>query len=142
MLIISIMQTVGIAVGTILLIVPGLILATMWIAAIPSYLDEEPVDMMGCFKRSAELTRGNRWRVFALIALASAFAIALSMMKLLLVSAFGGSKSLVGNLGTAVAGTIAVLVLQVGGASHGLSNLSALRWPNSSRLSRRARMPV
>src|SRR5207302_7500833 len=59
----SILLSLGAAVGMLLLIVPGLILLTMWYVAIPACVVEElgPARSLG---RSSELTRGNRWKIF------------------------------------------------------------------------------
>jgi hypothetical protein len=52
--------------GLVLLIVPGLILLTMWSVAIPAMV-EENTGIFGAFGRSRELTRGSRWRIFGLL---------------------------------------------------------------------------
>jgi len=48
------------------LIVPGLIFYTMWWVAIPVAVIERP-GAIASLQRSAELSRGRRWRVFGLI---------------------------------------------------------------------------
>jgi hypothetical protein len=51
--------------GLFLLVVPGLILSTIWLASLPACLAER----LGCWtslRRSQELTKGHRWKVFAL----------------------------------------------------------------------------
>ena len=48
------------------LVIPGLILYTMWWVAIPVAVIERP-GAMASLRRSADLTAGNRWRVFGLI---------------------------------------------------------------------------
>ncbi len=52
--------------GFIALIIPGLIFYTMWWVAIPVAVIERP-GAVASLRRSAELTAGNRWRVFGLI---------------------------------------------------------------------------
>jgi MFS family permease len=52
--------------GFILLIIPGLILMTMWFVATPACV----VEQLGPFrsmKRSSQLTKGHRWKIFGLI---------------------------------------------------------------------------
>jgi hypothetical protein len=49
------------------LIIPAVVLYTMWWVVIPVAVIERP-GAVASLRRSAELTRGNRWRVFALIA--------------------------------------------------------------------------
>src|SRR3954447_25433854 len=56
----------GIAVGLVLLIVPGLILLTWWALIAPVVVIERP-GVGAAFGRSRELVRGNGWRVFGVI---------------------------------------------------------------------------
>src|SRR6267142_7157090 len=58
----------GIAFAAILLVVPGLILATMWAVALPACVVEElrPAASLG---RSNDLTKGYRWKIFGIMAL-------------------------------------------------------------------------
>jgi hypothetical protein len=56
----------GIVVGLILLIIPGLILLTWWSLIIPVIV-LEGVAVMDSFSRSRELVRGNGWNVFGVI---------------------------------------------------------------------------
>jgi hypothetical protein len=65
---IGIMMYFAIFCGLILLIVPGLMLAVAWSVAISAYVAERP-GIVEVFGRSAELTRGNRWRIFAIFIL-------------------------------------------------------------------------
>ena len=64
----TILLVLAIAFGLVVLIVPGLMIATAWIVVIPSLVAER-TGVFGAFSRSADLTRGNRWRIFALLAL-------------------------------------------------------------------------
>src|SRR3954447_19324862 len=56
----------GIAVGLVLLIVPGLILLTWWGLIAPVVVIERP-GVGASFGRSRDLVRGNGWRVFGII---------------------------------------------------------------------------
>lgn len=58
----------GVALGLIMLIVPGVIVAVMWIVALPAVVAEtsNPVKALG---RSRALTKGSRWRIFGLLLL-------------------------------------------------------------------------
>jgi hypothetical protein len=53
----------GIGLGFLLLIVPGLMLATAW-SVVGPVLIEERIPVMDTFRRSAELTRGSRLNIF------------------------------------------------------------------------------
>jgi hypothetical protein len=63
---IGILFYIACVIGFILLIVPAFLLITAWIVAVPVYVAERP-GLIASFGRSAELTRGNRWRIFALL---------------------------------------------------------------------------
>jgi hypothetical protein len=65
---IGILFGVAVACGMILLIVPGIMMLVAWCVAVPAYVVEQ-TSLFGAFGRSAELTRGNRWRIFALFVL-------------------------------------------------------------------------
>lgn len=56
---------IGIAVGLVLLIVPGVILALMWALTIPVAVIEDK-GLADSLSRSAELTKGHRGRVFVI----------------------------------------------------------------------------
>ncbi|MGZ6018283.1 MAG: glycerophosphoryl diester phosphodiesterase membrane domain-containing protein [Phenylobacterium sp.] len=64
----AIVMGVAIAAGMVLLIVPGIMLAIAWCVSAPSYVVEQ-TGVFGAISRSAELTRGNRWRIFGLFVL-------------------------------------------------------------------------
>jgi hypothetical protein len=54
------------ALGAILLIVPGVILACMYWVAVPVAVVERP-GVIASLKRSAQLTQGEKWSVFAIL---------------------------------------------------------------------------
>ncbi|WP_404336903.1 hypothetical protein AB2M62_00585 [Sphingomonas sp. MMS12-HWE2-04] len=53
----------GVALATVLLIVPGIILWLCWSVVVPVYVQEK-VGVFEAFGRSLELTKGARWRIF------------------------------------------------------------------------------
>lgn len=65
---VSLIVAVGVAAGLILLIVPGLILVTIWIVAPPVAVVERP-GVFESLARSRELVRGNGLRVFLFLLL-------------------------------------------------------------------------
>jgi len=56
----------GISLGALLLVIPGLILDVTW-SVCPAVAALEDRGFSGVFRRSANLTRGNGWRLFALL---------------------------------------------------------------------------
>jgi hypothetical protein len=65
----GILAAIGITIGLVLLIVPGLILFTIWALIVPVIM-LEGASVGESFSRSRELVRGNGWNVFGLIVLA------------------------------------------------------------------------
>jgi uncharacterized membrane protein len=61
----GLVSAIGIAFGFLLIIVPGIMLYVMWSVAAPSLVEERlgPIQALG---RSADLTRGVRWKIFGL----------------------------------------------------------------------------
>jgi hypothetical protein len=72
----GILAGLGIAVGLVLLIVPGLVLLTWWCLVVPVIVLEEKA-VGEAFTRSRELVRGHGWTVFGVVIL-SVLAIAIA----------------------------------------------------------------
>jgi len=62
----GLLSGIGIGIGLILLIVPGLILLTIW-AVIAPVIVVERSGVIDAFRRSRELVRGNGWQVFGVV---------------------------------------------------------------------------
>ena len=75
---VSILAGLGIAIGFVLLIVPGLVLLTFWSVAAPVVVIERP-GVFGAFGRSRELVRGYGWPVFGTVVLVFLLVIAASI---------------------------------------------------------------
>lgn len=63
---VSILFSLAVVLGFIFLVVPGLMILCAWCVAIPALVADR-TSVTGAFGRSAELTRGNRWRIFGLL---------------------------------------------------------------------------
>jgi hypothetical protein len=66
LIVIAFLATIAIYVGLILLVFPGLILATMWFVVVPVRVVES-TGIIRSFSRSSELTRGHRGAIFGLL---------------------------------------------------------------------------
>jgi hypothetical protein len=66
LLAVGLVAGLGIVVGFILLVIPGLVLITLWSVAAPVVVLERPPGL-GALARSRELVRGNGWQVFGVI---------------------------------------------------------------------------
>jgi Uncharacterised protein family (UPF0259) len=66
LILVAFIANIGIVIGFVLLIVPGLILLTIWSVAAPVVVLERPPGL-GALARSRELVRGNGWQAFGVI---------------------------------------------------------------------------
>jgi len=67
LILVGVVAAIGIVIGFILIIIPGLILITVWSVAAPVVVLENP-GVFAALRRSRQLVRGNGWQVFAVIA--------------------------------------------------------------------------
>ncbi|KQN08530.1 hypothetical protein ASE85_16450 [Sphingobium sp. Leaf26] len=61
----SLLTGIGILVGLVFLVVPGLMLLTRWAVSLPAMLREN-LSVLEAMARSTALTEGNRWRILGL----------------------------------------------------------------------------
>ena len=66
LILVGVVAALGIMAGFILLVIPGLILLTIWSVAAPVVVMENP-GVFPALRRSRLLVRGNGWQVFAVI---------------------------------------------------------------------------
>jgi MFS family permease len=95
---VAISVSFAVMVGLMLFIVPGFIWLTMWFVATPACVVERlgPFNSMG---RSADLTKGHRWKIFGL------------MMLIFLIGAV--ASSLIGGISALVGGSMLQLIVSV-----------------------------
>ena len=96
---VALLSGLGIGIGMLLLVVPGIFLACIWIVAVPACVVEKlgPVD---CLRRSMELTKGYRLTIFgALVVIVAAFII------------FGAIATFLGGAVLTMTTSIAVMAL-------------------------------
>ena len=67
-LVLTVLWWLGVALGFVLITVPGVILITMWSVAIPVLIGEDK-GLLESFGRSRDLSRGHRWAIFGLLLL-------------------------------------------------------------------------
>jgi hypothetical protein len=91
---VSILFGIGLAIGFILLIVPGLILLVIWSVVAPVTVLERP-GVFAAFGRSRALVRGNGWNVFAVIALVFLAVVVISVVA-------GAATASLGSFGRAL----------------------------------------
>jgi hypothetical protein len=76
---VSILAGLGIAIGFVLFIIPGLILLVIWALVAPVTVLERP-GVFAAFGRSRELVRGNGWAVFRVILIVGFAVILVSLL--------------------------------------------------------------
>ena len=65
LLVVSVLFFLAMFFGLLLLIVPGIMIGVAWCVCVPALVAER-TGIFGAFSRAADLTRGNRWRIFGL----------------------------------------------------------------------------
>jgi len=88
-----ILTTIGMMMGFLLLLVPGVILFLMWSVAIPAVVEEKQ-GVFAAIGRSRSLTRGARWKIFALALVAVVLLTLLSALGTGLLAALYGLEGM------------------------------------------------
>jgi hypothetical protein len=94
LLAVGILYGIGVAIGFVLLIVPGLFLMVIWSVVAPVTVLERP-GVFAAFRRSRELVRGNGWPVFGVIVIVFLAVVVVS-------AAAGVAASALGTVGRAL----------------------------------------
>jgi uncharacterized membrane protein len=125
LVLLGILLGLGVMLGFILLIIPGLILAVRWAVAAPALVIEGlgPTTAMG---RSAELSKGSRWPIFGLLLLYVLLSIVVQFGAMMLIGVSGfepvmlttlEGMGLVVGIVTAASTAIVTLISSVGTAA-------------------------
>lgn len=101
LIVVAIVASLGVLVGFILFVVPGLILLTIWSVAAPVVVLERPPGLHA-LARSRELVRGNGWRVFGVIVLLD-----------VLVAVLAGAVDIVADSANTAVGIVVTVILGV-----------------------------
>ena len=94
LLVVSLLFGIGVGIGFLVFVIPGLVLVVMWAVVAPVTVLERP-GIFAAFGRSRELVRGNGWSVFGVLVVVFVAVVAISIVAGL------ASKSL-GAVGRAV----------------------------------------
>jgi hypothetical protein len=137
---VRILVMLGVWIGMLLLVVPGVMLALRWGVTIPVLLTEG-TGISGSFARSSELTAGSRWRLLVVYGLLMVFILVGSAPSLLLKFLAPGSEAmavpamiaelivtvLAGLVGTSLAAATYVELCDIreGGTASGLAEIFA-----------------
>jgi Membrane domain of glycerophosphoryl diester phosphodiesterase len=106
----AILAGLGITIGMLLFIVPGIMLAVRWSVALPACVVEN-LGPLAAMRRSAELTRGHRWKIFGLFLLVLVIVIVAATVIALVVGAAAGVMTVVTGsiVGVVVAGLLTLI---------------------------------
>jgi hypothetical protein len=88
----SIATTIAMAIGFVLLVIPGFMVIAALSVAIPVLVQERP-GVINSMMRSAELTSGSRWPIFGLLILYGLVTWALQVVAIAVGAAFGGAAA-------------------------------------------------
>lgn len=97
LILVGILYGVGIVVGFILVIIPGLILLTIWAVAAPVVVLEHP-GAVAALRRSRELVRGNGWQVFGVILVLDVLVLAIAYVVEAAAASAGTSPGIVAEV--------------------------------------------
>lgn len=103
----SILLGIGVALGFVLLIIPGLILMLMWSVAVPALVVER-AGVMAAFRRSAELTKGARLKIFAMFLVIGVIFVLLSYLFRLVGMGMYSTNSITGLTVGSIVGSLVV----------------------------------
>lgn len=114
---IGVLSGLAVVIGMIFLIVPGIYLWLGWSVAIP-VLIQERAGVFGSMSRSRDLTRGNRWRLFALflIIVVMVWIVQIASSLLTLVGGSLGQASLFLAIAAAISGTVSSVLITTAAA--------------------------
>lgn len=87
---IALLIALGVMLGLVALVVPGIILSLMWAVAVPAHVVEN-VGITASLRRSRELTKGARWKIFWLFAVFLVIYFVVSMVAVVPFSFLSGS---------------------------------------------------
>lgn len=128
LLAILLLYVLAVWIGSILFLVPGIMIAVAFSAAIPVRVMEN-AGVFQAFGRSRDLTRGNRWRITGLLLI---YMVGFGVIEFALIGVFGGLASVSklssgGAIGLTIALQIFGLVVGLIGLSGGCSLYVELR---------------
>jgi hypothetical protein len=109
----GILAGIAIAIGFVLIIIPGLILLTIWAVIAPSIVVEDK-GVFEAFGRSRELVRGHGWQVFGAIVLAFLIVFAVGLVASIIGAAIGDvGRVILGTAANVATAPVAALVSSI-----------------------------
>jgi MFS family permease len=110
----AILASIAVAIGSMLLLIPGIILLIMWWVLVPAIV-VEGANVGAGFGRSRELTRGHRWGILGILILVAVAQWVVSFLIGLVALALGGTVVEIVNLALMLVFTAFACVLSAVG---------------------------
>jgi hypothetical protein len=113
LILLAFLESLLLVLGLILLVVPGLILYTMWLVAVAACVVERTGPWRS-LRRSQELTKGHRWKIFGLFLVLLLLSLINPVLQLALTAAAGPTAGAIGNaIWTAIGSAFSSVVIAV-----------------------------
>jgi hypothetical protein len=113
LIVLALLESLLLVLGLILLIVPGLILYTMWLVAVAACVVERTGPWRS-LRRSQQLTKGHRWKVFGLFLVLLVLSLINPLLQFVLDATVGPTASAIGNgIWTAISSAFSSVVMAV-----------------------------
>lgn len=93
----SILAGIGVAIGLVLIIIPGLVLLTFWSVGVPAIVAER-AGVFDAFGRSWNLVRGNAWSAFGVLVIVTLIWVAVGVVLVATANPIGDGAILVANV--------------------------------------------
>jgi hypothetical protein len=113
LILLALLETVLLMLGLILLIVPGIMLYTMWLVGVAACVVERTGPWRS-LRRSQELTKGHRWKIFGLFLLLVLLSLINPLLQYVLTVTAGATAGAIGNaIWTALGSAFSSVVIAV-----------------------------
>lgn len=93
----SILAGIGVAIGLVLIIIPGLILLTFWSVGAPAIVAER-IGVFDAFGRSWNLVKGSAWTVFGALVVVTLIWLAIQFLLVAIANPIGNGAIVVANV--------------------------------------------
>ncbi len=109
----SIVVGIAVTIGFILIVIPGLILITIWAVAAPAVVVERH-GIFGALGRSRQLVKGNGWQVFGVIVLFFLIFVVIGLVLGIIGAAIGdGGEVVLGWIGSVITAPLVALAAAI-----------------------------
>ena len=113
LIVLALLETVLLMLGLILLVVPGIMLYVMWLVAVAACVVERTGPWRS-LRRSQELTKGHRWKIFGIFLLMMLLSLVGPLLQFVLTATAGPTAAAIGNaIWAAIGSAFSAVVIAV-----------------------------